>query len=132
LLDAWISEPRHETRNQIVLVVDDEDLVRNYMRRVLVAAGYQVIGASNGLEALTHLEAAAVALVITDIRMPEMDGLELGAKISQVPGAPVVVYASASDHPPAGKADYYLQKPFSPTELTRMVRETLSRDAKKT
>jgi CheY-like chemotaxis protein len=97
---------------------------------VLLAAGYQVISASNGLEALVQLNAAAVDLVITDIRMPEMGGLELGARISQVPGAPVVIYASASDHPPIGAADYYLQKPFSPTELIRMVRETLCRGAK--
>ncbi len=112
-------------------MVDDEELVRNYMKRVLLAAGYRVIGASNGLEAMALLKADSVDLVITDIRMPEMGGLELGAQISRLPGAPAVVYASASDHPPPGAAGFYLQKPFSTTELTRMVRETLSRRARK-
>jgi CheY-like chemotaxis protein len=118
-----------ETIRHIVLVVDDEELVCNYIRRALLAAGYQVISASNGVEALAQLKAFAVDLVITDIRMPVMGGLELGARISQLPGAPVVVYASASDHPPPAAAGHYLQKPFSVAELTRMVRETLCRRA---
>ena len=110
-----------------ILVVDDEDLVRNFMSRVLLRAGYVVSSASNGREALTVLKAAAVALVITDIRMPEMDGLELGRRISQLSLAPPVVYASASDNPPPGTTDWYLQKPFTAAELTGMVRDILSR-----
>ena len=95
-------------------------------RSALLAEGHKVICASNGLEALAHVKAFAVDLVITDIRMPEMGGLDLGTHISQLPGAPVVIYASASDHPPPNAAGHYLQKPFSVAELIRMVRETLS------
>jgi CheY-like chemotaxis protein len=110
-----------------ILVVDDEDLVRNFMSRALQKAGYLVVSASDGREALALLHAAAVALVITDIRMPHMGGLELGDHISRLPLAPPVVYASASDNPPSGSADWYLQKPFTAAKLTRMVQDILSR-----
>src|SRR5688572_590427 len=59
---------------QVVLVVDDEELVRNFMRRVLAGAGYGVVSASNGQDAMVILKSSAVDLVITDIRMPGMDG----------------------------------------------------------
>lgn len=110
-----------------VLVVDDEDLVRNFMTRALVNAGYMVMSAGNGPEALALLKTSAVALVITDIRMPGMDGLQLGDQISRLPLAPPVVYASASDNPPPGTTQWYLPKPFTAAELASMVREILAR-----
>jgi two-component system chemotaxis response regulator CheY len=111
---------------QTVLVVDDEELVRNFIERVLVGAGFQVIMASSGNESMGILKATAVDLVITDIRMPGMDGRDLGALISKLPLAPPVMYASASDHPPHGKGTHYLQKPFKGAELVRMAQEILS------
>ena len=115
-----------ETRQRI-LVVDDEELVRNFMTRVLTVAGYQVITASSGDEAMTVLRSEAVVLVITDIRMPGMDGRNLGALISQLPQAPPVMYASASDHPPTGKGSHYLPKPFKGSELVQMAQDVISR-----
>ena len=114
-----------ETR-QTVLVVDDEELVRSFMQRVLTAAGYEVITASSGDEAMAILKRTAVALVITDIRMPGMDGRDLGALISRLPLPPPVMYASASDHPPTGKGSHYLSKPFKGYQLVQMAQEILS------
>jgi CheY-like chemotaxis protein len=78
---------------QVVLVVEDEELVRNFMRRVLAEAGYDVVSASNGQDAITMLRSLAVDLVITDIRMPGMDGRELGRLISNLAQAPPLLYA---------------------------------------
>ncbi len=113
--------------SQSVLVVDDEEVVRNFMTRVLAEAGYRVLSAANGREALTVLGHAGIDLVVTDIMMPEMGGIELGIRISQFPLAPPVIYASASDHPPGGMGGRYLQKPFRAAALIRMAGEVLSR-----
>ncbi len=112
---------------RIVLVVDDEPIVRNFMKRVLAGEGYDVLSATNGREALALVEVGAIDLVVTDIMMPELDGLKLGAQISQLPLAPPVIYVSASDQPPAGMGEWYLQKPFSAADLIRMAGEILSR-----
>jgi two-component system, LytTR family, response regulator AlgR len=109
-----------------ILVVDDEEIVCNYMKRALADAGYRVIGVRSGLEALAILRTTRVRLVITDIRMPDMGGLELGREISRLASPPPVVYASASDRPPAEAAGLYLQKPFKASELADLVREVLA------
>ena len=112
---------------RIVLVVDDEAIVRNFMKRVLAGEGYDVLSATNGREALALVEVGAIDLVVTDIMMPELDGIELGARISQLPAGPPVIYVSASDHPPAGMGEWYLAKPFAAGDLARMAGEILSR-----
>jgi CheY-like chemotaxis protein len=108
-----------------ILVVDDEELVRNFLKRVLKGAGYQVYTVSNGHEALTLLQSFVVDLVITDIRMPGMSGKELGGRIALLPDPPPVIYASASDVPPPGMETLYLQKPFRPADLIRAVKAAL-------
>lgn len=108
-----------------ILVVEDEELVRNFLTRALKAAGYNVHAVSSGREALTLLQSFVVDLVITDIRMPGMSGRELGARIAQLPDPPRVMYASASDVPPPGSEALYLQKPFRPADLIQAVRDAL-------
>ena len=111
---------------QTVLVVDDEELVRNFMKRVLANGGYEVVSASNGQDAIAILRSLAVDLVITDIRMPGMDGRELGRLVSSMALPPPIIYASASDNPPAA-GDCYLEKPFTGSDLSRMAAEILAR-----
>ena len=55
---------------QSILIVDDYDLIRTYLRRILQAAGYQVFEASNGREAMKRLREKAADLLITDLIMP--------------------------------------------------------------
>ena len=83
-----------------VLLVDDEDMVRHYMRRVLEADGYSVLEAGKGQDPLSTLTTFAVDLVITDLRMPTMDGNDLAALSAQLANPPQVLYASAGDEPP--------------------------------
>jgi CheY-like chemotaxis protein len=110
-----------------LLVVDDEEMVRNFMARVLESEGYQVLVASNADEALAIIANFAIDLVLTDIRMPGMDGRDLGVLISRLPNAPHVIYASGSDRPPAGvDGSHYLQKPFKRDKLLRTVAAILN------
>ena len=62
--------------SQSILVVDDHDQIRNVLRRILQGAGYEVFEASNGREAIKWLRENAADLVITDLIMPEQEGLE--------------------------------------------------------
>jgi two-component system chemotaxis response regulator CheY len=101
-----------------VLVVDDEEVVRKLLQRTLESEGYRVLVARDGDEALAILDNFAIDLVLTDIRMPEMDGRKLGRLISELPGAPHVIYASGSDKPPSGVDEtHYLAKPFKSDKL---------------
>jgi two-component system response regulator AlgR len=96
------------------------------MGRVLEGAGYRVLLAGNGEEALSILTTFAIDLVVTDIRMPVMTGSELGALIAQLPHPPQVLYASASDNPPLNlDAAHHLVKPFTGADLKRSVRALL-------
>ena len=60
----------------LVLLVDDEPVIRQMLRRMLQRAGHEVVEGANGQEGLQHLEALAVELVLTDIVMPVMNGIE--------------------------------------------------------
>jgi two-component system, cell cycle sensor histidine kinase and response regulator CckA len=124
--------PLTESR-RVVLVVDDEQNVRELVCRTLQAEGYGTLAAAHGVEALELLEAAEAAeapvdLVVTDVVMPEMDGRELGRRLSQKwPDLPVL-YISAYDvndifrrGSPRSSAPF-LQKPFPMDGLITTVR----------
>jgi CheY-like chemotaxis protein len=114
----------------VVLVVDDEQGLRDLVCRTLQAEGYSTLEAGHGGEALEVMEAApdAVDLVITDVVMPGMDGRELGRRISQRwPDLPIL-YISAYDvndifrrGSPRQSAPF-LQKPFALEGLVATVR----------
>jgi PAS domain S-box-containing protein len=117
--------------SEAVLVVEDQDFVRDLTLQILKGAGYSVYSASNGEQALRLLNSGglAVALVITDIVMPEMGGLELSRRLREQPNSPGVLYISG--YPDSGTettdaiSSRYLQKPFSPSDLLVKVREIL-------
>ena len=78
-----------------VLVVDDDHDLRYILSVRLVSAGYTVYGAGNGLEALMQMERYSVDVVVTDYRMPKMDGFEfLSLCRRKWPGTPVVVFSA--------------------------------------
>lgn len=66
-----------------ILIADDEEPIRQFVREALEGAGYQVVEARNGVECLRLIRAQHVDLVITDILMPDMDGLELVGVLSR-------------------------------------------------
>ena len=120
-----------DSNSHSILVVDDEADVRKLLDDSLRRSGYKVISASCGQEALEVLDQNEVNLVITDVRMPEMSGLELLARIKQAhPQMPVIIltgYASVQNAVEAmrrGAADYVM-KPFTVAALRSAVQQTV-------
>jgi two-component system chemotaxis response regulator CheY len=113
-------ESMAERNGKRVLVVDDAALVRRFYRVALEAAGFDVLEALNGLEALENLLAEAVDLLIVDINMPQMDGItflrELRARDLPLASIPCLVTSSESGPQDiaaarAAGANFYLVKP---------------------
>jgi DNA-binding NtrC family response regulator len=115
-----------------ILVVDDEPAICRSCVKILSRDGWIVSTAANGIEALDQMAAAPVALVITDLKMQRLGGMELLSRIRETfPGTPVVVMtgyasvASAVEVMKLGAGDY-LPKPFTPDELRAVVRQVLT------
>ena len=112
-----------------ILVVDDQATVRTIVKKTLEAAGYTVDTADNGLLALQAIDKDPPALVITDIMMPELDGLELveGLRHRSETHALPIIFMTASDDPQHFarslniKAKQFMSKPFSREELLKRV-----------
>jgi two-component system cell cycle sensor histidine kinase/response regulator CckA len=109
-----------------VLVVDDIDSVRSILRRQLTEIGYLVLEASNGAEALDCLTAGRrIDLILTDLRMPEMDGRQLADSLAHRPVHPRVLFMSAFPAP-EGVENRFLQKPFRSQDLEVAVQRALA------
>jgi CheY-like chemotaxis protein len=126
-------DPTGEPR-LLILVVDDEEGLRDLVCRTLQAEGYSTLEAGHGAEALEVMEAAPgpVDLVVTDVVMPGMDGRELGRRISQRWPELPILYISAYDvndifrrGSPRQSAPF-LQKPFPLDGLVTIVRGLIS------
>lgn len=120
---------------QRVLVVDDEEIARQNLIHVLKREGVCAEGAANGEEAVGKLEQGGYQLVLTDLRMPGIDGLALLQQIKERwPDTEVIVITahatteSAVDAMRAG-AFYYVEKPFRLPEVRKVVREALDKAA---
>jgi len=112
-----------------ILVVDDEKNIRNLYEKELQDEGYAVTLAGNGREALEHFNSDRPDLVVLDIRMPGMDGLEaLGKLLAEDPKVPVVLnsaYSSYKDNFLSWSADAYVVKSSDLTELKDTIRRLL-------
>jgi two-component system, cell cycle sensor histidine kinase and response regulator CckA len=112
---------------QTILVVDDEAIARRFVERALTEAGFEVMLANDGEEALELLRSTSrrVALVLTDLVMPGMGGHAFAIEVSALPSPPPVLYMSAYESPQGELARRFLQKPFSPEALVDAVRGLL-------
>ena len=115
-----------------VLVVDDEKEIADLVEIYLVSDGYKVYKASNALEGLEILEKETIHLVLLDIMMPGMDGLEMCRKIRETNNIPIIMLSARSADLDkilglGTGADDYVTKPFNPLELTARVKSQLRR-----
>ncbi|WP_136805435.1 sigma-54-dependent transcriptional regulator [Desulfosediminicola flagellatus] len=114
-----------------ILVVDDERSMRDFLKILLTKEGHQVTTAPNGEEGLDYLQNSKCDLVITDIRMPGMDGLELLESIKEhSPDLPVIMitaFASPNDAVQAMKhgAFDYISKPFNVDEIKSVIKSAI-------
>jgi two-component system KDP operon response regulator KdpE len=115
-----------------VLVVDDEPQITRVLRTVLTSQGYQVRTASEGEAAMSSFNEWRPELVITDLYMPHMDGLELCRRIRAVSNVPIIVLSVKGEERTKVEAldsgaDDYVTKPFGMDELLARVRAALRR-----
>ncbi|TYO95391.1 response regulator transcription factor [Desulfallas thermosapovorans] len=115
-----------------ILLVDDEQLLVKGLKRSLENEGYEVQAAYNGTEALSLVRSEPVDLVVLDIMLPEMDGLEVCRRIRQFSNLPIIMLTARGDA--VDKivglelgADDYLAKPFNTRELIARIRAILRR-----
>ena len=115
-----------------VLVVDDDPNLREVVRYALAREGYRVSEADNGLAALEALRDDPAELVVLDVKMPELDGLETCRRLRQTSDVPVIFLSSRGEEIDRVLGlelggDDYLTKPFSPRELVSRVKAILRR-----
>ena len=116
---------------QKVLVVDDEAMVTRSCRRILTEAGYDVDTSENGREGLDRALQEPFDLVVTDLKMPDLDGMELVRRLrSNRPHTAIVVITGHGTVPTAVEATKigvsdYIEKPFMPEEITGAVDRAL-------
>ncbi len=114
-----------------VLVVDDEETVRVLLQRILQAAGYEAVTAANGKEALSVIADGGIDVVMLDIKMPGLSGVEVLGKISvDWPDLCVIMVTAVADAQTAvtamklGAYDY-ITKPFDQDEALRKIRQAV-------
>jgi DNA-binding NtrC family response regulator len=118
---------------ETVLVVEDDEQIRNLSRTILTARGYLVLVAENGEHALTLAaeHEGAIHLMLTDVIMPGMSGRELADRLNAAHPAMRVLYASGytdemiAHHGVLEPGVAFLQKPFTPGNLAQRVRDVL-------
>jgi len=118
-----------------ILIVDDDKEIRNLIAVYLENEGMEIAKAEDALEALKMLEKKEFDLIILDIMMPQMDGIEACLKIREERSMPIIMLSAKSEDMDkikglAAGADDYLSKPFNPLELIARVKSQLRRYTK--
>ena len=113
-----------------VMTVDDSATVRQVLHMTLEGAGYEVLSAVDGVDALKKLTTETVDMLVTDLNMPNIDGIDLIQQVRQKPGnrfMPIIMLTTESqpEKKSAGKtagASGWITKPFRPEQLLAVVR----------
>lgn len=117
-----------------ILIVEDDTITRKFISFILRSSGFEVVCACDGIEALERLAVCPVDLVITDLNMPKMDGVELVHNIRddvQYAGLPIIMLTTEADEEARQAAagagvSAYLVKPVSGEELSKQIRACLN------
>lgn len=112
-----------------ILIVDDSATVRQVLRMTLSGAGYDIVEASDGQEAVVYLVDNKIDMLVTDLNMPNMDGIELIGQVRRSPGnrfMPIVMLTTESqpELKKKGKsagASGWITKPFTPEQMLSVV-----------
>lgn len=118
-----------------ILTVDDSASLRMAIRIALTGAGYAVTEAADGVEGLAKATATRFDLIVTDLNMPNMDGLQMIRALREQPaqaGVPIIFLTTESDdsmkaQAKAAGATGWLVKPFQPEQLIRVAKKVLAR-----
>lgn len=132
--DEWHGPENHFPSMPHILVIEDDDLIRSLIHRALTKAGYEVTVAANGRKGLAAFRDAPADLVVTDIIMPDTEGLEVIIELKR--RAPALKIIAMSGGGAAWNSDYLrmaeklgasriLHKPFSPSDLCALAGELL-------
>lgn len=117
-----------------ILIIDDEAPIRSMLRLILERAGYSVIEASDGVEGIQHYREQPTDLIITDLIMPNKDGIGMIIDLKKdYPGVKIIAMSGGGLNKPDGYlkgakqlgARYTLSKPIDREELLRVVKDTL-------
>jgi len=119
-----------------ILVIDDEELITKSLLRLLSAEGYNVAVAKNGSEAMDRVKEADFDLIVSDVRMPELDGIETIRQIrtyleksnkNQIPEILITGYADKEKYDTAMnlKVADYLYKPFDREDFLKVVKRNI-------
>lgn len=119
-----------------ILIVDDEPQIARVLRGALTAHQYQIRTAADGVSALDTFADFAPDLIITDLQMPEMSGVELCRRIRRTSGVPIIVLSVKGEEKAKVEAldagaDDYITKPFGSSELLARIRAALRRSPAK-
>src|SRR5829696_9775223 len=110
-------------RSLRIVVADDEREMREYLREILTLLGHEVVGAaSEGRELVSLCEAHKPELVISDVRMPDMDGIEAATRLASLTPVPIILISAFHDEETIGRAEAdhilaYLVKPIKANNL---------------
>ena len=119
-----------------VLVVDDEDLIRNIIKEYCNHEGYDVVEATNGYEAIEKVEDEDVNIIILDLMMPKLDGFSAYEQIKKIKNIPTIILSARAEEKDKllgfdMGVDDYITKPFSPRELIARIKAVLKRSEQK-
>ncbi len=119
-------------RQHKILIVDDEATIRRILATRLSMVGYDIVVAADGVEALEQFEAEQPDLIVLDVMMPRMNGLQVCQTLRETTGVPIIMLTALGEVSDRIKglelgADDYLPKPFSPKELESRIQAILRR-----
>jgi CheY-like chemotaxis protein len=127
----WVENPT-ESSKYTILVVDDEELIRNLIVTFLSKMGHSCLTATDGVDALDKMKENKIDAVITDIKMPNMDGITLTSEILlQYPELPIMVMTAYDEEYSAGMAisvgaREFIKKPFSLDEFAIILHKMIN------
>jgi len=119
--------------NKTIMAVDDSASVRQMVKFTLQSAGYEVVEATDGHDALSKLSNASVQMILTDLNMPKLDGIGLIRQVRTLPACkflPIVMLTTESQQErkqegKAAGATGWIVKPFKPEQLVAVVKKVL-------